>query len=167
MERAKIPQFFHFEDCVPIIVSFYSLGMCCLSAAIQYKTAFWQKNKNPVLVESLPSNPLKLNSPQAFVCLSCSIYTPCVWKCTHQVQKTSWTKKKKGFRGIKVWVIVSFDKKPDVRTSHICPVENITPITECCHFVCLWDTNHNQPSISTATCVIIILQPGAEKTHSS
>lgn len=30
--------------------------------------------KNPV-VESLPSDPLELNSPQAFVCLPCSIYT--------------------------------------------------------------------------------------------
>lgn len=75
MERAK-SQFFHFEDRVPVIVSFYSLGMCCLSAVIQYKTTYWQQKKNPVLVEFLPSNPLKLKSPQAFVCLSCSIYTP-------------------------------------------------------------------------------------------
>lgn len=52
--------------------------MRCVFAAILYAKKN-KKKKNPSGGGvSLPSDPLGLNSPQAFVCLSCSIYTLCV-----------------------------------------------------------------------------------------
>ena len=156
-----------------IIVHFllfrHALCVCCNTLSQK------KKKKNPSGGGvSLPSDPLGLNSPQAFVCLSCSIYTLCVLRraerCTHQPLKkhpksTFWDGKMG--KSLSLWPALT--KIRDARTSHCgCAHWNQCINYSSAVILCVYGTpttspRQRNPLFLPHFSVIIILQPGEER----